>query len=101
MSARAVAEEFVTAFTEKDEARLISTMHEDVTLEGPFPIGKKAGATDAAGALLGVRRLGVRIDAPEETDVALVSTVRSPAGAMVLKFTVVGGHITRLDVEKP
>jgi hypothetical protein len=95
-----VVEEFVSAFTARDEERVIATFHEAVELEAPFPLGKKKGAKKAAKSLLNVAKLGIAIGNPSIEDGFHQSFVKSPAGDMVLRFSLDGERITRLDIAK-
>lgn len=89
---------FVDAFTAKDKARLESLMTENVKLDGPFPLGKKAGPAKTASALLNVGKLGVKIEQPETVGDSVQARVKSPAGAMVIAFQTDGDLVSQIDV---
>lgn len=101
MQGSTLLEEFVAAFAANDEERLVATMSDDVVLDGPFPIGKKSGPAKTATALLNVGKLGVKLGDPVADGDTFSSAVKSPAGAMVLRYTVDGDRIVRIDVSKP
>jgi ketosteroid isomerase-like protein len=100
MSTLEVATKFVEAFSAKDKAAVESLMTDDVVLDGPFPLGRKEGPKKAAGALMNVGKLGVKIETPELVEDAVVSQVKSPAGTMVLVFTATGDLVSQIDVRQ-
>jgi hypothetical protein len=101
MSTLEVATKFVEAFSAKDKVAVESLMADGVLLDGPFPLGRKEGPKKAAGALMNVGKLGVKIEAPELVGDEVVSQVKSPAGAMIIVFTSSGDLVSQIDVRQP
>jgi hypothetical protein len=93
-------EEFVSAFTARDEEQVIATFHGAVELEAPLPLGKRKGDTRAAESLLKVAKLGIAIRTPSVEDKCHQLFVKSPAGHMVLRSSLDSQRVTRPTVAK-
>lgn len=91
----------IDAVTARDREHLAELMADDVILQGPFPLGTKRGPEKAAKMLIQMAKLGVKLSAPTSIAGVTTSTVNSPAGAMVLTFSVSGGKLHRLNVTPP
>jgi hypothetical protein len=101
MNSLDAARRLTEAHATKDKQELELALHADATLEGPFPIGSKKGREKVAKKLAQVAKLGATMMPPVEANGALTSAVNSPAGQMVVFFTVTEDLVSAIEVRPP